>query len=73
MSGEVRLMGLPELRSRGFEALVRELGVANAIRFLHLHGTGAGDYTKDREKWLGGLTIEQIEKEIQEMKRRGDM
>ncbi len=66
-------MGLPELRRRGFEALVRELGVANAIRFLHLHGTGAGDYTKDREKWLGELTIEQVEKEIQEMKRRGDM
>ena len=66
-------MGLPELRRRGFAALVRELGVANAIRFLHLHGTGAGDYTKDREKWLGELTIEQVEKEIQEMKSRGDM
>ena len=73
MSEELRVMGLPELRRRGFEALVRELGVANAIRFLHLHGTGAGDYTKDREKWLGELTIEQVEKEIQEMKRRGDM
>lgn len=73
MSEKLRLMGLPELRRRGFEALVRELGVANAIRFLHLHGTGAGDYTKDREKWLGHLTIEQVEKEIQEMKRRGDM
>ena len=73
MTEELRLMGLPELRRRGFEALVRELGVANAIRFLHLHGTGAGDYTKDREKWLGELTIEQVEKEIQEMKSRGDM
>ena len=73
MSEELRLMGLPELRRRGFAALVRELGVANAIRFLHLHGTGAGDYTKDREKWLGELTIEQVEKEIQEMKSRGDM
>ncbi len=64
-------MGLPELRSRGFEALVRELGVANAIRYLHLYGTGTGDYTKDREKWLGDLSIEQIEQEIQEMKRCG--
>jgi hypothetical protein len=30
VSENVRLMGLPELRSRGFEALVGELGVANA-------------------------------------------
>ncbi len=64
MTEEVRLMGLRELRSRGFEALVRELGVANAIRFLHLHGIGSGDYTQDREKWLAGLTIEGIEGEI---------
>jgi hypothetical protein len=69
----VRLMGLPELRSRGFEVLVRELGVANAIRFLHLYGTGTGDYTRDREKWLAGLTIEQIEEEIGRMKLRGDI
>lgn len=35
MSEEVRLPGFPELRRRGFEALVRELGAANALRFLH--------------------------------------
>ncbi len=66
-------MGLRELRSRGFEALVRELGVANAIRFLHLHGIGSGDYTQDREKWLAGVTIEGIEEEIRRMKLRGEI
>ena len=73
MTEEVRLLGLPELRRRGFDALVRELGIANAIRFLHLHGTGSGDYTRDRERWLSGLTIERIEEEIRQMKRRGDI
>lgn len=73
MTEEVRLMGLRELRSRGFEALVRELGVANAIRFLHLHGIGSGDYTQDREKWLAGVTIEGIEEEIRRMKLRGEI
>jgi len=73
MTEQVRLMGLPELRSRGFEALVRELGVANAIRFLHLHGAGAGNYTRDREKWLAGVTIEQVEEEIQQMKLRREI
>ncbi len=73
MSEDVRLMGLSELRNRGFEALVRELGVANAVRFLHLHGTGTDDYTQHREKWLTGLTIKQVEEEIRCMKLRGDI
>jgi len=71
VSENVRLMGLPELRSRGFEALVRELGVANALRYLHMHGMGSGDYTQDRERWLAGLTIELVEEEVQRMKLRG--
>ncbi len=73
MSENVRSMRLPELRSRGFNALVREFGVANAIRSLHLHGMGSGDYTQDREKWLAGLTIEQVEEEIRRMKLRGEV
>ncbi|HEY7677962.1 MAG TPA: hypothetical protein VIG69_12875 [Candidatus Methylomirabilis sp.] len=73
MSEGVQLMGIPELRSRGFEALVRELGVANALRFLHLHGMGEGDYTRERQEWLAGLTIEQIEQEVRRLKLRGEI
>jgi hypothetical protein len=73
MSEEIRLPSLPELRKRGCEALVRELGAANALRFLHLCGTGDGDYTHDRDQWLSGLTIEQIEEEIRRMKARGEV
>ena len=73
MSDETRLPSLPELRRRGFEALVRELGAANAVRFLHLYGIGHGDYTRDRGQWLSGLTIEQIEEEIRTMKIRGEI
>ena len=73
MSEEIRLPSLAELRKRGFEALVRELGAADALRFLHLCGGGQGDYTQDRDKWLGGLTIEQIEEEIRQMKSRGEI
>jgi hypothetical protein len=73
MSAEIRLPTLPELRRRGFEALVREFGAANALRFLHLCGTGHGNYTRDRDQWLSGLTVEQIEKEIHRMKTRGEL
>jgi hypothetical protein len=73
MSEEIRLPNLGELRKRGFEALVRELGAADALRFLHLYGAGQGDYTQDRAQWLRGLTIEQIEEEIRQMKARGEI
>ena len=73
MSTEIRLPSLPELRRRGFEALVRELGAGNALRFLHLCGIGQGDYTRDRDQWLSALTVEQIEEEIHRMKARGEI
>lgn len=41
-----------ELRRRGIELLVRELGYADAMRFLQQFGTGRGDYTAEREGLL---------------------
>ena len=73
MSEEIRLPSLAELRRRSVEALVRELGAADALRFLHLYGAGQGDYTQDRDRRLRGLTIEQIEEEIRQMKARGEI
>lgn len=73
MSEELRLLTLPELRRRGFEVLVRELGAANALRFLHLYAPGQGDYTRERDRWLSGLTIEQIEQEIRLLRARGEI
>ena len=73
MSDELRLLTLPELRRRGFEVLVRELGAANALRFLHLYAPGQGDYTRERDRWLSGLTSEQIEQEIRLLRARGEI
>ena len=73
MSEELRLLTLPELRRRGFEVLVRELGAANALRFLHLYAPGQGDYTRERDRWLSGLTSEQIEQEIRLLRARGEI
>jgi len=39
---------LSEIRVRGFEALLRELGAAGAIRFIQQYESGRGDYTRDR-------------------------
>ncbi len=37
------------LRSRGFQALVKELGWVNAVRFLREYEAGGGDYVQERE------------------------
>ena len=73
MSHDISLLPLPVLREKGFAILVRELGPANALRFLHLYQPGTGNYTAEREQWLGSLTLEEINAEIKRLKLKGDI
>ncbi len=57
-----------EIRTVGFEALLRELGPAGAIRFIQQYETGQGDYTRDRKKLLPQKSVREIGREI--MKKR---
>lgn len=57
-------LSLYEIRTIGFEALVRELGPAGAIRFIQQYETGQGDYTRDRKKLLPKKTVREIGREI---------
>ena len=41
-----------DLIQLGFEILIRELGVARAVRFMQQLHPGQGDYTSEREQWL---------------------
>jgi len=51
-----------ELRSRGFQALVKELGWVNAVRFLREYETGGGDYVRERDAILPGWDAETLVK-----------
>jgi len=55
---------LHEIRTIGFEALLRELGPAGAIRFLQQYETGRGDYSRDRHKLLPKMSVEEIGRQI---------
>jgi len=62
------LMTMTEMTDEQFrqhvaEILCRELGIDGYARFLRIYCTGNGDYTRDRHKWLDGVTIEEILKE----------
>ncbi len=55
-------MNRVEIRQRGYDALIKELGVVGTIRFLQQVETGKGDYTKDREQWLDRLSFDEVMK-----------
>lgn len=68
-------MSPAELRRRGIEVLVRELGYADAMRFLQQFGSGRGDYTVERDRLALPQTDEELLAEAnrlaeQERKRR---
>jgi hypothetical protein len=62
MDGRIRQRTPAQLAAEGFAALVEKLGVADAIRWLHVHGSGHGDYARDRVQWLDGLDAAQIQR-----------
>jgi len=43
---------LNEIRIQGFDVLVKNLGPADAIRFIQSYSHGSGDYTKERRATL---------------------
>ena len=51
---------LSDLNRQATELLVREMGIADALRFLSQFSSGSGDYTKERDQWLDDLSLQQI-------------
>ena len=62
-------MTLEDIRRKGYEALVRELGPVGMIRFLQQFETGRGDYTQERHDWLTE-SLEEIVEVIRERKKQ---
>jgi hypothetical protein len=56
-----------QFERHALDVLQRELGVDGLARFLRLHRSGSGDYTKDRMQWQKGLTIDEV---LDSIKRR---
>ncbi len=62
-----------EIRWQGLAALRRELGRAGLVRFLQQFEHGRGDYTKMRQDWVEGTSLEELRelaKQAQSAKRR---
>ena len=55
---------LSEITEQAIRLLVREMGAADAARFIGQFSTGYGDYTKERKELFKGLTIEDVVREV---------
>jgi 3-dehydroquinate dehydratase len=55
-----------EIRQMGIQVLYEALGSAGMMRFMHQFEMGSGDYTRDRDKILGNITLDDIFASIEE-------
>jgi hypothetical protein len=58
------------IRKRGIEALAKALGPVGLVRFLQQFELGSGDYTRDREEWLKGLTVSDVVEKIKSSRKK---
>ena len=70
--GSVAMIAPEKMNDEQFErhalnVLRRELGVDGLARFLRLHRSGPGDYTKDRVQWQKDMTVDEI---VESIRRR---
>ena len=60
------LMTDEQILELGFKALVDKLGPVGMVRFIHQFRTGTGDYTEERQQWVGKSDVETLAKQIQQ-------
>ncbi len=61
------LMTDEQILELGFKALVDKLGPVGMVRFIHQFRAGKGDYTEERQQWVGMSDVATLAKRIQEV------
>lgn len=60
---------LNEITTEAIHILCREIGLVNTIRFINQFTTGHGNYTDERDKLFGDMTLSEILTEIKKTKK----
>jgi len=63
-----QIMTQEDIRIAGIEILSQHMGITGLIRFLQQTETGNGDYTKNRDVFLGQPTLGSLFEEIKNSK-----
>jgi hypothetical protein len=59
-----KVMANNEIRRTGIQVLTQNLGAIGMVRFLQQSDLGWGDYTKERNQWLGNPKLDEIAAEM---------
>lgn len=65
----VKLEPMQELNKRAKDALIKEIGAVDALRFLSQFRVSTGDYTAERKRLFEGKSVKDIVQEIKERRR----
>jgi len=60
---------ISDVTHRGTNALIKEIGVVDTIRFLNQFRVGSGNYTMERDKLFEGLSVKDIISEIKAQRK----
>ena len=69
MSAQLQPIAL--LTQRATDALIKELGVVDTIRFLNQFRAGSGNYTVERKKLFQGMSVKDIAEQIKAQRKAG--
>lgn len=56
---------LDQIRARGIQVLREQLGIVGMVRFLQQSEVGWGNYTEERQQWLGDPDVKVLAQAIQ--------
>ena len=59
-----------EISREATDILFEKIGAVDTIRFLNQFSVGRGDYTKEREKWLGDISLDDAISQIKAEKNK---
>jgi hypothetical protein len=63
---------IAHVTQRAHDALVRELGVVDAMRFLGQFRAGSGDYTMQRQGLLQAMSVQELAEQIRAQRTKTD-
>lgn len=63
---------IAQVTQRATDALVRELGVIDTIRFLGQFRVGSGDYTVQRQMLFEGMSVHDLATQIKAQRAKAD-
>lgn len=60
-----------EIQKRAFRILLKEMGLAETLRFNMSYERGTGDYAKERSQYFKDTTVDELYHEILSRRKKG--